>query len=447
MIDGGIFTTTISPKKRAAPVPPPPPSGPRIPGRMVFSIYLTYEGVYTGYGGLQGDANAIATLKRDIQDAQAYGVDGFELFILNRSDQFAFVWNMFEAARQLAVANPTQAPFMIFCGSNAGGDANDTSAWGDGKSFMYSLLTAFCNHPNYYKIGGKLVVGAFVGVVNDAAWATVFTQLQNNQGFGVYYCPSIQDQSGSDFNNIPSLGSVSFWTGGTGDIGGTNQLMALNKSAGKTVALGVSLSGSNYWSVPQLGNVYFEHVGGEGPRDEWANILSMSPVPTFVREITWNDFTENYMTPADPANIVYPAYDVPRILKPHKGYALLHKFYAQWWTTGVQPTITKDQLIYFYRTSPAYANSSVTFYNTAIDSVFVTTMLTAPATLHVVSGGQVTDLPLPAGINYSRTPFVVGAQQFSLVRNSMTIATVAGQNILSGPVGGADMEYTSGFSP
>jgi glucan endo-1,3-alpha-glucosidase len=458
LIDGGIFTTVINAKKRVAPVPPPPPPGQRIAGRMVFSSYLTYEYIYTLYGQAQGNAQAIATLKQDIQDAQAYGVDGFELYILNQSDQFAFVWNMFEAARQLAVAKPSQLPFMLFCSSNAGGDANNPSAWGDGNSFMYSLLSNFYNHPNYYKIGGKLVVGAFVGNINDAAWATVFTALQNNLGVGVYYCPAIQDQTNNDlggntFNSFAQqwVGSVSFWTGGTGDIGGTNQLMAINVANGKTAALGVNYSGSNYWSVPALGNVYFEHLGGEGPRDEWANILSMNPVPTFIREITWNDFTENYMTPADPSNILYGtlynAYDTNRILKPHKGYALLHKYYAQWYTTGTQPTITKDQLIYFYRTSPAAMNSSVRFFDTAIDSVFVTTMLTAPATLHVVSGGQVTDLPLPAGINYSRTSFVVGAQQFSIVRNGMTIATVTGQNILSGPVGGADMEYTSGFSP
>jgi hypothetical protein len=430
---GTVFTSIINIGNRQ---PPPPPPG-RLPNRTVFSTYLTYEEVYTPYGLVQGDATAIATLKRDIQDAQAYGVDGFELFILDRGDQFAFVANMFEAARQLAVANPTQPPFMIFCGSNAGPP----------MSFMYSLLSTLWNHPNYYKIGGKLVVGAFVGTTDDAGWASVFSQLQTNFGVGVYFCPSLQDQSGGDFFNIPSLGSVRWWTGGTGDTNGTNNLMALNKTNGKTVALGVNYSPSNYWSVPQLGNVYFEHVGGEGPRDEWVNILSMSPVPKFVSAVTWNDFTENYCTPADPANILYGGYDVQRILKPHKGYALLHKFYAQWYTTGAQPTITKDQAIYFYRTSSAATNGSVNNFGTAIDSVFVTTMLTAPATLHIVSGGQTTDITLPAGINYSRAPLVVGAQQFSIVRSGTTVATVAGQNILGGPVGGADMEYTSGFTP
>jgi hypothetical protein len=443
---GSIFTSIIDAGHRAAPTPTPPP-GIRIPGRYVFAWNLAYEMIYTAYGAAANDTTAIANNKRDIQDAQAYGVDGFLLAFLNRSDQMNWAINMFEAARQLAVANPTQPPFLLFCASNAGGDAGDASAWGDGKSFMYSLLSAFYNHPNYYKINGKLVVGAFVGTTNDAAWASVFTQLQNNQGVGVYYCPTLQDQSGSDFGNIPSLGSVSFWTGGTGDIGGTNQLMALNIANGKTAALHVSFSGSNYWSVPALGNVYFEHFGGEGPRDEWMNILGMNPVPQFVAEITWNDFTENYMTPAYQANILYNAYDVQRILKPHSGYALLHKYYARWYTTGVPPTITKDQLIYFYRTSPANTNNSVNGYNTALDSVFVTTMLTAPATLVITSGGNVTNISVPAGVAYSRAPFIVGAQSFSIVRGSVTVASVTGQNILGGPVGGADMEYTSGFSP
>jgi glucan endo-1,3-alpha-glucosidase len=222
--------------------------------------------------------------------------------------------------------------------------------------------------------------------------------------------------------------------------------MAKNIANGKTAALSVSLSGSNYWSVPALGNIYFEHFGGEGPRDEWLNIIGMSPAPQFVLEVTWNDFTENYMTPAAPANILYGGYDVPRILKSHAGYAQLNKYYAQWFTTGAQPAITRDQVIYFYRTSPAATNSSVNGYNTAVDSVFLTTLLTSPATLHVSTGSQITDISLPAGINYSRVPFAVGTQQFSIVRSGITVASVTGQNILSGPAGGPDMEYTSGFA-
>jgi hypothetical protein len=427
----------IDVRKMVPPPPPPPPPGMRIPGRMVFSVYLTYEEIYTPYGLAQGDTNAIATLKQDIQDAQAYGVDGFELWILDRGDQPAFVWNMFEAARQLAVANPSKPAFLIFCGSNAGPP----------MSFMYSMLSTFYNHPNYYKIGGKIVVGAFVGTIDDAGWASVFSQLQTNLGVGVYFCPSLQQPGVNDYPNIPSIGSGRWFTGGTGDVGGTNNVMALNTANGHTAALGVNYSGSNYWSVPPLGNVYFEHNGGEGPRDEWLNILNMNPAPTFVAEVTWNDFTENYMTPAQPSNILYAGYNVQPILKPHSGYARLHEYYAQWYTTGAQPPIAKDIVIYFYRTSPKAANSSVNGYNTAVDSVFVTTLLTAPATLHVVSGGQATDIILPAGINYSRTPFVVGAQTFSIVRNGVTVATVTGQNILSNPISNPDMEYTSGYTP
>lgn len=359
-----------------------------------------------------------------------------------------WAWNMFEAARQLAVANPTQTPFLLFIASNAG-NAGDISAWGDGQPFMYSLLRAFYNHPNYYKIGGKLVVGAFIGSTNDADWANVFTLLQNNQGVGVYYCPTLQDSSNADlggntFNAFAQqwVGSVSYWTGGgpAGDISATNQLAAINRANKPWAA--VTYSGSNYWST--ISNYYFEHFGGEGPRDEWLNIINMNPAPAFVMETTWNDFTESYATPADPANILYAGYNVQAILKPHKGYAELRKYYAQWYTTGVQPTITKDLVIYFYRTSAAALNSATNGLAGVPDVIFLTTQLTAPATLHVSTGGQITDIALPAGINYSRVPFAVGAQQFSLVRNGVTIASVTGQNVL-GSISATDLEYTTGF--
>jgi hypothetical protein len=205
---------------------------------MFFTWNLAYEEIYTTYNAGPFDATAIANNKRDIADARATGIDGFLLAFINRSDQMNWAINMFEAARQLTLINPTQPPFLLFIASNAG-NAGDISAWGDGQPFMYSLLRAFYNHPNYYKIGGKLVVGAFIGSTNDADWANVFTLLQNNQGVGVLYCPTLQDSSNADLGGITFnafaqqyVGSISYWTGGGpgGDISSTNNLAAINKA-------------------------------------------------------------------------------------------------------------------------------------------------------------------------------------------------------------------------
>src|ERR1700730_7809943 len=95
-------------------------------GAMFFTWNLAYEEIYTTYNAGPFDATAIANNKRDIADARATGIDGFLLAFINRSDQMNWAINMFEAARQLTLINPTQPPFLLFIASNAG-NAGDIS--------------------------------------------------------------------------------------------------------------------------------------------------------------------------------------------------------------------------------------------------------------------------------------------------------------------------------
>ena len=163
---------------------------------------------------------------------------------------------MFEAARQIAVANPTQAPFLLYISVELGsGGVNQSSSWGDGQNWIYSLLSTFCNHPNYFKVNGKIVIGSFLGTNYQTDWTNlVFAPLQSNKGVNPFYCPSIQDSGASDlggntFNSWAQryIGSVNQWTGGLNDISGTNQLAAINKANGHPVV--VNYAGSGYWSV------------------------------------------------------------------------------------------------------------------------------------------------------------------------------------------------------
>jgi hypothetical protein len=228
-------------------------------------------------------------------------------------------------------------------------------------------------------------------------------------------------------------------------VSGTNYLASINAANSRDQV--VNFTGSSYFSIntsPSAG-FYFEHFGGEGPRDEWLNAINMTPAPAFILEATWNDWTEAYVSPIDIPNVptVSSGYGgVDLLLKPHHGYAELRKYYAQWYTTGKQPTITKDLLIYFYRTSPVAHCTASNDISAVPDVIFITTELTAPATLRVSSGGVITNLSLPAGINFSRVTFNLGAQSFALIRSGVTIASVAGENIGSQN----NLETTTGFA-
>lgn len=55
------------------------------------------------------------------------------------------------------------------------------------------------------------------------------------------------------------------------------------------------------------------------------------------------------------------------------------------------------------------------------DSVFVVSLLTAPATVKVNSGGKIYNWDAPAGASSQEVPMGVGSQSFELTRGGQTI--------------------------
>jgi Glycosyl hydrolase family 71 len=458
---GTVFTSIIDIGHRQSSPPPPPPTG-RIPGRLVFSWYQAYEYTYSVYNPPLGDATSIAAYKHDITDAQTTGVDGFIILYINRVDMYPSMYNLFEAAKELAAANPTKPPFWLWFAPNCPSTGNVAGTFpGTSRNWIEYFLSTFANHPNYYHYKGNAAIGSFFGVSassdqND--WINLVFSPLAAQGINLFFTPSIGTDAGTinaittdgtHFNSWAQtyIGSLNYWTGNIPsiDVSGTNYIAGINTANARDQVL--NLSGAVYFSIntsPSAG-YYFEHFGGEGPRDEWLNAINMTPAPAFIIETTWNDMTESYTSPVDIPNVPtvktgYGAVDL--LLKPHRGYSELRKYYAQWYTTGAQPTITKDLLIYFYRTSPV-ANCTASDNISAVpDVIFVTTELTAPATLMVSTGGQITNLSLPAGINFSRVAFSQGVQSFALIRGGVTIASVTGENIGTQN----NLETTTGFA-
>jgi len=292
----------------------------------------------------------------------------------------------------------------------------------------------------------------------------VFNPLQANLGVGVFYTPSIQDPSPILASGTTMtvwgqqwIGSINWWAGSTPntDVYESNYFKSINDANGKPTVL--DISGAAYYSMNNP-NYYLleEHFGGEGIDKNWNNAMAMSPAPAFVLMTVWNDLTESYFTPID---VTLPTidnqYDEKKLLKTHAGYAEFNKYYIQWYTTGVRPAITKDALFFFYRTSAVNLNlyapngSPVHFVSDEAlpipDAIFTATRLTAPATLQVTTGGQVNSYNLPAGLNFTRTNFVVGAQQFALIRGGVTIASATGESVV-GSVPYTNLVSTSGFA-
>lgn len=141
--------------------------------------------------------------------------------------------------------------------------------------------------------------------------------------------------------------------------------------------------------------------------------------------------------------IVWPNYLIsPDYLFSHVGFTQLNKYFIQWFKTGRQP-IWPDSVYVAYRNGPMTATITTApstptptwnaqSHNATLDDIYVTTILTAPATVTVNSGGNVTNVSVGAGLVHTRVPFTVGATQtVQVVRSSTTILSITGAAISS----------------
>jgi len=171
---------------------------------------------------------------------------------------------------------------------------------------------------------------------------------------------------------------------------------------------------------------------------QWKSVINVQR-PEWVMMLTWNDYNESYMEPIDD----YKRYPNGTGQAPFGWYKSmagldeLNRYYIQWYKTGTQPEITTDSLFYSYRTSSQNLVAAsdprppVKIGNGPIgDDIYITTALTAPARLQVISGSSKKEFDLPAGISHTATPFSPGNQSFSLWRDGSQIAGVDGEPVL-----------------
>ncbi|KAA6407025.1 MAG: hypothetical protein FRX48_09091 [Lasallia pustulata] len=119
-----------------------------------------------------------------------------------------------------------------------------------------------------------------------------------------------------------------------------------------------------YWGSRQvsLGRRYLEYYGGEGLAAQWNSIINVQK-PDWVECFTWNDFDEaTYFTPIDDVNKYWPWTVHPALgfYKTHAGALKLNQYFMNWYKSGVKPTVTNDSIYCFYRTHPRLLSPATT---------------------------------------------------------------------------------------
>lgn len=394
--------------------------------------------------------NGVDGAKREIIMAQSMGGDYFALNCgsWNQDYQDA-VANLYDAAQQLGTG------FQLFLSSDGLANAD-----------IIAYMNKYATHPNHLKRNGRPVLSTFGGDVQPngnfdaastkASWAPVRAAFPN-----MFFA--------AGFNSLvpADVASVKGWTDGLmswtafpdPNPADPASSMAANDEAFAVAckAAGILWGASpflTYWGSVQitLGRRYYEFQGGIGMDVQMRSIINTQD-PEWIEVLTWNDFNESYMMPIDDFTKYNPGgTGVPLgWYKDHRGFAELLRYYIQWFKTGVQPTIAKDAIFWFYRTVPVASmptndpQGGVTALEGPVsDRLYLTVALTAPATVkwNDVGGGS---RDLPAGLTHFAVPFAVGPQAFSIVRGGATVASGKGDDIV--PTSAlANFWETSGFA-
>ncbi|KAF7331323.1 hypothetical protein MKEN_00009700 [Mycena kentingensis (nom. inval.)] len=166
--------------------------------------------------------------------------------------------------------------------------------------------------------------------------------------------------------------------------------------------------------------------------DRWPQVLQLQP--ELVEIVSWNDFGEShYISDSEPTHSDDGS-SAWATGYPHEGWRYIMQAYIAAYKQGLSaPVITQERVVYWYRGTP----KRVTCTNDTLgipqgvdllqDLIFVTTMLTSPATLTVRSGslGAVT-INAPAGLTTHNVTMGVGAQSFAVTRNGAQVASGTG---------------------
>lgn len=452
--------------------------------KMVFAHYMVTNQDYQGDTDPTQEAK-ISAYEKEIQQAQAAGIDGFALNVggwLNQTYYIKYSAQMFEAAARLNNGFKLMFSADMCCG-NSTNDVED-------------MMRRFANDARYsqvyFKYQNKPVLTTFSG---DSLGTSTWQQIRNDLAYGSNPSTTteptvLSEVSGAPSNaglniflvpaffwggEIPTLGSVQqgfsqwspyidgsfYWgiAGVPGSGGSVDQIPSSNDYAqvvhggGKLYMAPISLQ---FWGANA--NRYYEYSGAAGMRAMWMNAINTSH-PDWVEIITWNDFIEgSYVSPIDDPN-KYPnanylnSTGVPSstlgYFHSHRAATDLLPYFIQWYKTGTQPAITKDAIYWFYRTqsssfdagTPSVANK----YGPVADVIYVTANLTAPATLQVTSGSAVKQISLPAGSTDVSAPFTTGnTPSFVLTRNGSPVLSGSGTDAIQAAPQYNDFYYSTG---
>ena len=385
---------------------------------MVFAHYMTCY------------FNSVEFYKQEIELAQRCGIDGFALncgqwFVGGKPGNYVqAAERIYQAAKELG----TGFQLMLSPDHNPGA--------------IEDMVKRFYDHPNQFRWKGKVVLSAYGGP--PSMYAGPVDRVRKAR-FDVLFVPNVslpKWKMGWSYESVLDLfqdqphmdGVFRFAADGT-----ANDLMRDNATARRvTQRLGkIYMAGlAPAYNSPNLRD--FQGVWGYAAM--WESLIRDGA--DWVEIVTWSDYNEDSnLMPYRWQNGWDKAY-----YDRDESYLDVTSYYSAWFQSGRRPRITQDKLYVSYRTRTKWQNRAwnakdrkwvdITacpnwpweqHHDDARDFIYVTAMLTAPASLAVEAGDRKKDFDMPAGISHVMVPHRPGVPKFVLGRGGKTLLDVIGR--------------------
>ncbi|KAJ7898691.1 glycoside hydrolase family 71 protein [Mycena olivaceomarginata] len=365
--------------------------------------------------------------------AKSMGIDAFALDIGEDSyneQQLGFAY--------AAAANVGFKVFISF----------DFAYWTAGDtSTMSSYMKTYATQPGQFLYNNAAFVSSFVGD------GYPYRTLESQSGVKLFACPSWQPGSFINNANIVCRAVDGLMTGAKSFAEGSTDPLSI--PANGTTSLDheyiTDLGGKPY--MMPVSPWFSTHYGGDTYnknwifysdwlyQSRWEQALQLQP--QFVEILTWNDFGEShYIGPLHGDNSSLYAGGPTGASRwvngmPHDAWRDVSQVYIAAFKSGASaPTVTTDELVYYYRPTPKNAACSDTVasqptgFQDDDDSVFVIAMLKSAGTVTITSGSNgPVQFQLAAGIHTVAAPMGLGTQRFALSSSTANLSGSGGLQI------------------
>ncbi|KAK0467234.1 glycoside hydrolase family 71 protein [Desarmillaria tabescens] len=364
----------------------------------------------------------------DIATAQSIGIDGFALNVASPSD--------YEPDRiENAYAAAEAAGFKLFYSFDM---VSVSGAWS--SDTIAAQIEKYATSSSTFLWNNAVLVSTCAGQDNgNDFWASVKSTL-SGQGIDISFAPALTSyrdpsQAETMLSTFTSVDGFTNWWSWPNDV---NETLTVDTDLTSPRSREVELvptsclyhHGNSKISVTRTG---LSKAILCGITDGSRPLMACSP--DIVEIVTWNDYAESHYTGDINPNVAL--YDAASYVTgiDHAAWRIVAQYYISYFKSGSAPTITEDQVVFWYRVHPREATCSggtqPRMYNFPADAVFALAMLAEDETVAVdigstshtefaAKGGELT-----MGVAYfpfedNQTPAV------SLVRNGATVKSTNG---------------------